>query len=87
MSIWCNKQGFRIFNFVWKESKLIMTTDFGVLKNPMILLLVLLCSLNAWTQEEKEPFLDDFRGTASVTHNGISLVPSFSLGDPHYCLI
>ena len=34
------------------------------------------------SQEENEPFLDDFRGTASVTHNGISLVPSFSLGDP-----
>jgi len=32
--------------------------------------------------QEKEPFLDDFRGTASITHNGISLVPSFSLGDP-----
>lgn len=32
--------------------------------------------------QEREPFLDDFRGTASVTHNGISLVPSFSLGDP-----
>ncbi len=32
--------------------------------------------------QEKEPFLDDFRGTVSVTHNGISLVPSFSLGDP-----
>lgn len=32
--------------------------------------------------QEKEPFLDDFRGTASVTHNGISLVPTFSLGDP-----
>jgi hypothetical protein len=33
-------------------------------------------------QEEERRFLDDFRGTASVTHNGISLVPSFSLGDP-----
>ncbi|MEC7770335.1 MAG: hypothetical protein VX798_04080 [Bacteroidota bacterium] len=33
-------------------------------------------------QEEKKPFLDDFSGTASVTNNGISLVPSFSLGDP-----
>lgn len=32
--------------------------------------------------QEKEPFLDDFTGTASVTNNGISLVPSFSLGDP-----
>ena len=31
---------------------------------------------------EKKPFLDDFRGTVSVTHNGISLIPSFSLGDP-----
>ncbi|MFH6604059.1 hypothetical protein ACEZ3G_11270 [Maribacter algicola] len=34
------------------------------------------------SQEEEKKFLDDFRGTASVTHNGISLVPSFSLGDP-----
>ena len=33
-------------------------------------------------QEEKKRFLDDFSGTASVTNNGISLVPSFSLGDP-----
>ena len=33
-------------------------------------------------QEETESFLDDFRGTASVTNNGFSLVPSFSLGDP-----
>lgn len=33
-------------------------------------------------EENKVPFLDDFRGTATVTHNGISLVPSFSLGDP-----
>ncbi|MBC6999786.1 hypothetical protein [Cytophaga sp. FL35] len=33
-------------------------------------------------QEEEQKFLDDFRGTASITHNGISLVPSFSLGDP-----
>ena len=35
-----------------------------------------------WGQLEHKPFLDDFRGTASVTHNGISLVPSFSLGEP-----
>jgi len=33
-------------------------------------------------EEENKPFLDDFRGTASITHNGISLVPSFSLGEP-----
>ena len=33
-------------------------------------------------QEENRRFLDDFRGLASITHNGISLVPSFSLGDP-----
>ncbi len=32
--------------------------------------------------QDNEPFLDDFKGTASITHNGISLVPSFSLGDP-----
>jgi hypothetical protein len=33
-------------------------------------------------EQEKEPFLDDFSGIASVTQNGISLVPSFSLGEP-----
>ncbi|WP_339656654.1 hypothetical protein [uncultured Maribacter sp.] len=33
-------------------------------------------------ETENKPFLDDFSGTATVTHNGISLVPSFSLGDP-----
>ena len=33
-------------------------------------------------QEEDRRFLDDFRGNGSITHNGISLVPSFSLGDP-----
>lgn len=33
-------------------------------------------------ERKKEPFLDDFRGTASVTHNGISLVPSFYYGEP-----
>lgn len=31
--------------------------------------------------EESQRFLD-FKGTASITNNGISLVPSFSLGDP-----
>ncbi|MDC6363730.1 MULTISPECIES: hypothetical protein [Flavobacteriaceae] len=35
-----------------------------------------------YSQEDERKFLDDFRGSASVTHNGISLVPSFSLGDP-----
>tara|TARA_R110000868_G_scaffold111539_1_gene301108 strand:+ start:1300 stop:2046 length:747 start_codon:yes stop_codon:yes gene_type:complete len=41
-------------------------------------------SINAQELEPKEDhkFLDDFKGTASVTHNGVSLVPSFSLGDP-----
>ena len=37
---------------------------------------------NSFAQEEQKPFLDDFSGTASVTNNGISLIPSFSLGDP-----
>ena len=27
-------------------------------------------------------FLDDFKASASITNNGISLVPTFSLGDP-----
>lgn len=33
-------------------------------------------------QEKEKPLLGEFKGTASVTNNGISLVPSFSLGDP-----
>ncbi|MFD0796331.1 hypothetical protein ACFQZJ_02580 [Maribacter chungangensis] len=32
--------------------------------------------------QEKETFLDEVQGTLSVTHNGIALVPSFSLGEP-----
>ena len=52
------------------------------IKNLMILLVVFLYSFNARAQDETEPILDDFSGTASVTQNGISLVPSFSLGDP-----
>jgi hypothetical protein len=52
------------------------------MKNLMVLLLISLYIFNARAQEETESFLDDFRGTASVTNNGFSLVPSFSLGDP-----
>jgi len=52
------------------------------IKNLVILLIVFLSKFNAMAQEETEPFLDDFIGSASVTQNGISLVPSFSLGDP-----
>lgn len=50
-------------------------------KNLFAILLInsaLLCAQEA----VKEPFLDDFKGTATVTNNGISLIPSFSLGDP-----
>ena len=49
------------------------------------LILLLLCSIaNAQenAKDENYRFLDDFRGSASITHNGVSLVPSFSLGDP-----
>lgn len=52
------------------------------IKNLLVLLIVFMCGFSAMAQVETELFLDDFRGTASVTHNGISLVPSFSLGDP-----
>ncbi len=56
--------------------------DNRTIKNLFVLLIVLIDGVNARAQEETEPFLDDFRGTASLTQNGISLVPSFSLGDP-----
>ncbi len=52
------------------------------IKNLIVLLIIFVSGFNVKAQEETEPFLDDFRGTASITHNGISLVPSFSLGDP-----
>jgi len=48
----------------------------------IITLITLLTAHQSFAQEEKKPFLDDFSGTASVTNNGISLIPSFSLGDP-----
>ena len=41
---------------------------------------LILSSVQIRAQDGK--ILDDFRGTASITNNGISLVPSFSLGDP-----
>lgn len=61
------------------------STNFGIMgKLPSILFLCAFLAVCAKgiAQQEDRKFLDDFRGTASVTHNGISLVPSFSLGDP-----
>lgn len=48
---------------------------------PTILFLIGFASFVS-AQEENRKFLDDFNGVASVTNNGISLIPSFSLGDP-----
>ena len=54
--------------------------------NKVVTLVVSLLLSTMYAQEsgsENHPkFLDDFRATASITHNGVSLVPSFSLGDP-----
>lgn len=49
-----------------------------------LIILYVFCMLPVlgWGQLEHKSFLDDFQGMASVTHNGISLVPSFSLGEP-----
>ena len=52
------------------------------LKNIIVPLLIFLRTSSVQSQEDIKPFLDDFRGTASITQNGISLIPSFSLGDP-----
>lgn len=53
------------------------------MKQKVILIALILAQFSqAFSQESERKFLDDFRGTASITHNGISLVPSFSLGDP-----
>jgi hypothetical protein len=54
----------------------------------MIKKLVLFCALVfpcvIFSQEEKSKtkIIDDISGSVSVTNNGISLVPTFSLGDP-----
>lgn len=45
-------------------------------------LLFLLGFLKIYCQESNKPLLDDVSGTISLTHNGIALVPSFSLGQP-----
>ncbi len=52
------------------------------ISNVLLTLFFLVICRQANAQEEDRQFLDDFRGTVSVTNNGISLVPSFSLGDP-----
>ncbi len=53
------------------------------MKNPYpLLVLLVILGYYGFAQEEDRRFLDDFQGTASVTNNGISLIPSFSLGDP-----
>lgn len=52
------------------------------LKNIIVPLLIFLGASSVQSQEDIKHFLDDFRGTASITQNGISLIPSFSLGDP-----
>lgn len=48
-----------------------------------ILIIFLFFPLTFLSQEEsKTQLLDEFSGSIAVTNNGISLIPSFSLGDP-----
>lgn len=51
------------------------------LKSILLFFLVFM-GLDMSSQENQSDFIDEFRGTASITNNGISLVPSFSLGRP-----
>lgn len=51
-------------------------------KHIVFLFLMVFFALEGFSQDDDHKFLDDFRGTVSVTHNGIALVPSFSLGEP-----
>ena len=51
-------------------------------KHIVFLFLMVFFVLEGFSQDDDHKFLDDFRGTVSVTHNGIALVPSFSLGEP-----
>lgn len=47
------------------------------------LFLLLIANYGGYSQEEEpKKFSDNFNGTVSITNNGISLVPTFSLGDP-----
>ena len=52
-------------------------------KLKLSLFLLMLFTLNIIAQDKvKQPLLDSFTGTIAATNNGISLVPTFSLGDP-----
>ncbi len=52
-------------------------------KGSLILLLYCgLCNLMHAQELNEKQFLDDFKGNISITNNGISLVPTFSLGEP-----
>ena len=52
-------------------------------KLKLSLFLLSLFTLNIIAQDKvKQPLLDSFTGTIAATNNGISLVPTFSLGDP-----
>lgn len=48
----------------------------------LLILILFLINSQLVAQEELSPSTKEFRGTASLTNNGISLIPSFSLGDP-----
>lgn len=53
------------------------------MKNTLHILLFLFFGIAIGrAQEGGDKFLDEFKGTASITHNGLSLIPSFSLGEP-----
>ncbi len=52
-----------------------------LLYGSVIMFLIIFLTLPGMAQEEEDPNLS-FKGSASVTQNGISLIPSFSLGDP-----
>src|SRR5688500_15083750 len=45
------------------------------------IVMLLIASLNSFSQDSSKT-IHHFSGTASVTNNGISLIPSFSLGKP-----
>lgn len=55
----------------------------AVIRSLLLIYTLLLYSQAAFSQEgEKKPILDEFEGSISVTNNGISIIPTFSLGDP-----
>ena len=62
----------QVFNLLYWIMKKICITTFVLIS----------FNLSFSQNNNQKGFLDDFKASASITNNGLSLIPTFSLGDP-----